>query len=738
MRNLLFVAITVLMVCASQIALGATWYVDGAVSTSGDGSSPETAFKTIREGINTAPDGDTVIVAEGTYDEKIDFKAKNIVLQTSDPADRTVVENTVIDGNKAGAVVTFAGTEDETCVLSGFTIRNGEANTGAGICGGTADQHTLATIENNVIADNVAQFGGGGLAYCDGTIRRNIIRGNSGGYVGGGGLSECDGVIVNNVIADNLAGLSGGGLYGCDGRIENNTIADNAGGGLDSAGGLESCQGTIRNCIIWGNRGDSQMSHCTTPTYSCIQDWTGGGEGNIPHYPCFVDEANGDYHLRTWSPCVDAGDLQSDYSLEPEPNGGRIDMGAYGNTPQATSASPDADWYVSASAPPSGNGQSWKTAFRAIQEGINAASEGHVVVVAGGEYRENIHFDGENIVLTGTDPRDPDLVAGTIIDGNNSGSVVTFAGTESDTCVLSGFTVRNGYANNGGGICGGSETSRTNARIECSVIKDNVAAEEGMVSGRGGGLAYCDGVIRYNRIFSNTAVGMEGIGGGLDGCGGTIRNNLVLANSARYGGGLAYCNGVIESTVISGNTGESATALLECQAVIRNSIIWGNTNDQMGYHSWDRVDFTYCCIQGWTRGGEGNISDNPLFVNGYHLSAGSPCIDAGMNAHWVGGGEDLDGNPRVFYGGLSKTADIGAYEYGSWPFRFVQLDKTPGGHPQLTWTGRPGDYYEIQSSPIPLTGLWKFETIVISQGESNTWIDSDATSTRKFYRIELR
>ncbi|NIT52990.1 MAG: hypothetical protein GWO41_09690, partial [candidate division Zixibacteria bacterium] len=46
--------------------------------------------------------------------------------------------------------------------------------------------------------------------------------------------------------------------------------------------------------------------------------------------------AAGDFHLKSISPCIDRGDTLDDYSNEPEPNGGRINMGAYGNTPEAT------------------------------------------------------------------------------------------------------------------------------------------------------------------------------------------------------------------------------------------------------------------------------------------------------------------------------------------------------------------------------------------------------------------
>jgi hypothetical protein len=68
------------------------------------------------------------------------------------------------------------------------------------------------------------------------------------------------------------------------------------------------------------------------------------GTGNLNLDPLFVD-ADGpdgvygtpddDMHLLPTSPCIDAGDPGSDFSLEPEPDGGRINMGAYGNTPQA-------------------------------------------------------------------------------------------------------------------------------------------------------------------------------------------------------------------------------------------------------------------------------------------------------------------------------------------------------------------------------------------------------------------
>lgn len=152
-------AILVLGTLLVPFAVGAvmTWHVDDSVSSSGDGKTWATAFKIIREGVDASSDGDTVIVAEGTYYENIHFNGKNIVLTGTDPLDPETVANTVIDGNHAGSVVTFAGTETDACVLSGFTIRNGSAGEGGGIFGGEYPAYTHVAIQNNTIIGNEAR-----------------------------------------------------------------------------------------------------------------------------------------------------------------------------------------------------------------------------------------------------------------------------------------------------------------------------------------------------------------------------------------------------------------------------------------------------------------------------------------------------------------------------------------------------------------------------------------------------
>ncbi|MFZ2071787.1 MAG: PKD domain-containing protein [Halobacteriota archaeon] len=82
---------------------------------------------------------------------------------------------------------------------------------------------------------------------------------------------------------------------------------------------------------------------------------TSPSTSDISTDPLFAEPINNNFHLKstgghwngsTWvidfesSPCIDAGDPASDYSNEPEPNGGRLNIGAYGNTKEASKSPP--------------------------------------------------------------------------------------------------------------------------------------------------------------------------------------------------------------------------------------------------------------------------------------------------------------------------------------------------------------------------------------------------------------
>lgn len=159
MRRITVRAWCIVLVLLCHVGQGATWYVSCDVPASGEGKSWASAFKSIQEGITAAADGDTVVVGPGTYVENIRFEGKNIVLRSTNPSDPEVVRGTIIDGGGVDSVVSFSGTEGQSCVLAGFTIQNGRADYGGGVRGGTQDSQTLATIRNNIITGNRADEG---------------------------------------------------------------------------------------------------------------------------------------------------------------------------------------------------------------------------------------------------------------------------------------------------------------------------------------------------------------------------------------------------------------------------------------------------------------------------------------------------------------------------------------------------------------------------------------------------
>ncbi len=110
-------------------------------------------YTSIQAGINSSSDGDTVLVQPGTYVENINFNGHNIVLSSLflTTGDTSYIEQTVIDGDSAGSVVTIESGEDSTTVINGFTITKGKAQLGGGIyC-----NNSSAIITNNYIKFNI-------------------------------------------------------------------------------------------------------------------------------------------------------------------------------------------------------------------------------------------------------------------------------------------------------------------------------------------------------------------------------------------------------------------------------------------------------------------------------------------------------------------------------------------------------------------------------------------------------
>ncbi|MBI1826165.1 MAG: right-handed parallel beta-helix repeat-containing protein, partial [Planctomycetes bacterium] len=238
---------------------------------------------------------------------------------------------------------------------------------------------------------------------------------------------------------------------------------------------------------------------------------------------------------------------------------------------------------------------------------------------------------------------------------------------------------------------GGAAFVRSDATfIDCN-FSDNYSQTSG------GAVQIAGGNTRFeaNRFSNNhsEAGGALEIDSGMT----SINDCMLSTNHAAFGGAISQTGGemVIEACTIAANSsnGLGGGVITSGDTTIRNAILWGNVEDPNGGAYTDElaqvegirfVDFSHSCVQGWTGtyGDDTNYGDDPMFVDplgpdhqprtgdeDYHLSSGSPCINAGANPDPNCGqpnmppcppAADLDGRPRILCG----TVDIGAYEFG--------------------------------------------------------------------------
>jgi Leucine-rich repeat (LRR) protein len=313
---------------------------DPALSDPNENGTPEHPFDRIQEAIEVAGQNVSIIVHPGIYRENLDLLGKSLHLMGIDPNGPNEGPAVIIEGTGDGPVVRFAGSN----LTSAFTDVV------------TANDVLSGTFTGFVILQGRGRSAG--AIFCDSsnpTIAQCLIVGNRSTNVDGAAIycTNSQAVLTNCTIADNCGGPQGAALVLLDSDV------------------------TITNSILWGNspreiltkgKSDPLVRYCD------VQGWW-PDLGDLNADPLFarrgswVNASNpqellppgdnqavwlaGDYHLQsqagrwdadghTWvqdaasSPCIDGGDPSSPVGAEPAPNGGTINLGAYGGTTEAS------------------------------------------------------------------------------------------------------------------------------------------------------------------------------------------------------------------------------------------------------------------------------------------------------------------------------------------------------------------------------------------------------------------
>jgi Bacterial Ig-like domain (group 3)/Disaggregatase related len=289
---------------------------------------PGQTYTTIQSGIDAANNGDTVLVAPGTYNENVDFSGKAITVSSSGGPSVTI-----LDGGSVAAAVTFTNGETSASIISGFTIQHGGAFTNytagsyAPPVGSINITGSSPTIADNIITLSncwgiVSNYGSGDGAP---TIRNNTISAtqdviNGCSVTGGaaiviwGGLTDPNsptgyygGLIYGNTLENNVesaledSGGNGGAgivLWGGSTIVANNIIRDNAtpggsGGAINIIAGAKSL---IFQNLIYGNSAGCGGGALTT-----------GGQGVYVINNTIVDNTSTDN--AGYSECIDIAQI---------------------------------------------------------------------------------------------------------------------------------------------------------------------------------------------------------------------------------------------------------------------------------------------------------------------------------------------------------------------------------------------------------------------------------------------
>jgi hypothetical protein len=341
------------MVC---IAAADTHFVDiNSTNSAAPYTSWETATTDIQVAVDAADNGDTVLIADGTYNIRTQINVhKGLTIRSVNGRD-----STIIDANGYCRVLSLK-LNKEPIALDGFTITDGHIDSGwmDGKGGGVLTRGKGHIEISNCIVENckAKRSSGGGISILDegnsifAKIKNCFVRHNEALHGGGIATAIWDNstgsvTIENCAVYGNHAAGQGGGIINMHLQADksqaayaiNCTIVENQ--AEVDCGGAKNIH--LSNSILYRNtNGDINDREGLYQVVNSCAGNAPAGNRNINSNPKFVNAREGDYRLQPNSPCVDAGfnvqtnslvDLDGNPRIVDGDRNGKavVDMGAY-------------------------------------------------------------------------------------------------------------------------------------------------------------------------------------------------------------------------------------------------------------------------------------------------------------------------------------------------------------------------------------------------------------------------
>jgi hypothetical protein len=606
-------------------------------------------FSSINTALTTANISDTIRVATGTYTENV-YITKTVTLEggwniTFTQRDPALFTTTIRPADPTVAVVTVQGQFGNWSVVAptidGFTITGGRSDNHGG---GIRMNDSNATVSHNIIADNTAYLFGGGVWVQRGAplFSNNQIRNNALGILGGsnygGGISleNTQATLTGNIIASNVVtggqgagvGIEGGGPILLDGNtISGNTLLAVTGAGFIHGGGIamEYAQATLIGNVI--------ASNVVTASF-------GYGGGVAVSYGGPVELSGNTIMSNSiaYGIFLDGPGKAASYAdpLVPDGSAGGAGGGVSLQYVTATVSSNliqgniAADIYY-------GYGGGMYVYSGTVGMDHNTIQNN----IAGTTPNQNVRdYGGGLYMLKGIVTMDGDIISNNRASADtNRGQGGGLLSNESDVA-LNGVRITNNRAYSEGGVSflTGFHSGFPAFTMTNSLVANNVANTYGGVT-----------------IDTNTP--------------GTMTNNTIVNNGDR---GIDTVSPLtLTNNIIMSNTVGVYTVSPYTVTETYNDFYANDTNAQ-GF-TLDPTDLTV----------------NPHLTADYHLSPGSPVIDAGT--HTRAPDDDIDSEPRPMKGtsGLFKI-DIGADEFTG-PVQVNQHLATDPADFTLIGPGNPHD-----------------------------------------------